>query len=224
MAESTKKVNSANSVCDVITFVPYSNSPCDLSPEQIRDYMNDRNRPDAVRSLFVFSIIDCYCLKQITWFTIIFVLANINCYWLKQITWFTTMAYSTGIQISDAVGMEPEPWRIRCFDMANQNFYFAVNKPCDWLKQITWSVSANRMVCLLVVLVYYVETPYFRPADVLNFRLCLDEILRKHINGIEPLCKQRQQWSLSICSSMFICFCRQQLLLAKINHVVYFSQ
>ena len=37
---------------------------------------------------------------------------------------------------------------IRCFDKS-QNLYFALSKPCDLLKQITWSVSANRMVCLL---------------------------------------------------------------------------
>ena len=40
-------------------------------------------------------------------------------------------------------------YAIRCFDTVNQNFYFVVNKPCDWLKQITWSVSANHLVCLL---------------------------------------------------------------------------
>ena len=38
---------------------------------------------------------------------------------------------------------------IRCFGIVNQNLHFVVNKPCDWLKQITWSDSANRMVCLL---------------------------------------------------------------------------
>ena len=30
--------------------------------------------------------------------------------------------------------------------------------------------------------------------------------------------------SLSTCSSIFICFCKQKLCLAKINHVIYFSQ
>ena len=38
---------------------------------------------------------------------------------------------------------------IRCFNIANQKLYFVENKPCDWLKHITKSVSANRMVCLL---------------------------------------------------------------------------
>ena len=26
---------------------------------------------------------------------------------------------------------------IMCFDIVNENLYFVVNKPCDWLKQIT---------------------------------------------------------------------------------------
>ena len=32
------------------------------------------------------------------------------------------------------------------------------------------------------------------------------------------------QWSLSTWSSIFICFCKQQLWLAKINHVIYFGR
>ena len=32
------------------------------------------------------------------------------------------------------------------------------------------------------------------------------------------------EWSISTCGSIFICFCKQQLLLAEINHVIYFSQ
>ena len=38
-----------------------------------------------------------------------------------------------------------------CFDIVNQNLYFVVSKPCDCLKQITWSVSTNRMVCLAAI-------------------------------------------------------------------------
>ena len=33
-----------------------------------------------------------------------------------------------------------------------------------------------------------------------------------------------QMLTLSICSSIFICFCNQQLLLVKMNHVIKFSQ
>ena len=31
-------------------------------------------------------------------------------------------------------------------------------------------------------------------------------------------------YNLLTCSSIFICFCKQQLILAEINHVIYFSQ
>ena len=30
-----------------------------------------------------------------------------------------------------------QPTTIRGFDMVNKNLYLVVNKPCDWLKQIT---------------------------------------------------------------------------------------
>ena len=60
----------------------------------------------------------------------------------------TVWVYNEGIfPLCPRVEVEVET--IRCFDIVNQNLYFVVNKPCDWLKQITWSVSANRMVCLL---------------------------------------------------------------------------
>ena len=50
-------------------------------------------------------------------------------------------------------------------------------------------------------------------------------------NNAGPLCKSPEltekatlRRSVNACSLIFICFCKQQLLLAEINHVIYFSQ
>ena len=65
-----------------------------------------------------------------------------------------------------------------------QNFCFDWNKSCDWLKQITWSFSANRMVCLLhykvQVLVYYVETPYESEKNIPDMQQNLTNLQKKN--------------------------------------------
>ena len=57
---------------------------------------------------------------------------------------------------------------------------------------------------------------YVRDHDLARFK----PVLSKHVHGSDVFCMEKAgQWSLPTRSSMFICFCKQQLLLAKINHV-----
>ena len=87
---------------------------------------------------------------------------------------------------------------IRCFDMVSENLYLVVNKSYDWLKQISWSVSANRMVCLL----------QFFPGIFPSSFLCVDAYFylahlglqfasRHHRTPIEP------PPSLSLCTPRY---------------------
>ena len=74
---------------------------------------------------------------------------------------------------------------VRCFDKVNQNLYFVANKPSDWLKQITWSVSANRMVTTLCYYFVYYENKF---SFTMSKHLILLEFLPSGREANSPVC------------------------------------